>query len=150
MPDMHPRDQGQRTLKEQHKWHAFRFLLKVTSLATTTDWGVPLRNLVAELKFLLFLLITFGRCSSARGCRGNEQATRPPRLSHAGWRCWTPRRWLILEVEHRRLFLDVPAKGAKLDLTLEVRDRAHAEAILASLAAEGYEAERIASGRVIE
>jgi threonine dehydratase len=44
----------------------------------------------------------------------------------------------------------VPAKGAKLDLTLEVRDRAHAEAILASLAAEGYEAERIASGRVIE
>jgi threonine dehydratase len=56
----------------------------------------------------------------------------------------------ILEVEHRRLFLDVPAKGAKLDLTLEVRDRAHAEAILASLAAEGYEAERIASGRVIE
>jgi threonine dehydratase len=56
----------------------------------------------------------------------------------------------ILEVEHRRLFLDVPAKGAKLDLTLEVRDRAHAEAILSTLAAEGYEAERIASGRVIE
>jgi threonine dehydratase len=56
----------------------------------------------------------------------------------------------ILEVEHRRLFLDVPAKGAKLDLTLEVRDRTHAEAILSTLAAEGYEAERIASGRVIE
>ena len=28
----------------------------------------------------------------------------------------------ILEVEHRRLFLDVPAKGAKLDVTVETRD----------------------------
>jgi hypothetical protein len=42
-----------------------RFLLKVTSLATTTDWGVPLRNLAAELKFPLFLLITFGRLAGA-------------------------------------------------------------------------------------
>ena len=33
----------------------------------------------------------------------------------------------ILEVDHRRLFLDVPAKGAKLDVTVETRDRAHAE-----------------------
>ena len=31
----------------------------------------------------------------------------------------------ILEVDHRRLFLDVPAKGAKLDVTVETRDRAH-------------------------
>jgi threonine dehydratase len=45
----------------------------------------------------------------------------------------------ILEVEHRRLFLDVPAKGAKLDVTLETRDRAHAEQILAVLRAEGYQ-----------
>ena len=29
----------------------------------------------------------------------------------------------ILEVDHRRLFLDVPAKGAKLDVTVETRDR---------------------------
>ena len=29
----------------------------------------------------------------------------------------------ILEVEHRRLFLDVPAKGAKLDVTVETRDQ---------------------------
>ena len=28
----------------------------------------------------------------------------------------------ILEVDHRRLFLDVPAKGAKLDVTIETRD----------------------------
>jgi threonine dehydratase len=45
----------------------------------------------------------------------------------------------ILEVDHRRLFLDVPAKGAKLDVTVETRDRAHGEAIFAALAAEGYQ-----------
>jgi threonine dehydratase len=45
----------------------------------------------------------------------------------------------ILEVEHRRLFLDVPAKGAKLDITVETRDRAHGEKIFAALKAEGFE-----------
>src|SRR5436190_3570485 len=35
----------------------------------------------------------------------------------------------ILEVDHRRLFLDVPAKGAKLDVTVETRDAAHADDI---------------------
>jgi threonine dehydratase len=45
----------------------------------------------------------------------------------------------ILEVEHRRLFLDVPAKGTKLDVTVETRDGAHAEEILAALAREGYQ-----------
>ena len=45
----------------------------------------------------------------------------------------------ILEVDHRRLFLDVPAKGAKLDVTVETRDRAHAEEILQALAADGYQ-----------
>jgi threonine dehydratase len=44
----------------------------------------------------------------------------------------------ILEVDHRRLFLDVPAKGAKLDVTLETRDAAHAEEIMAALASDGY------------
>ena len=39
----------------------------------------------------------------------------------------------ILEVDHRRLFLDVPAKGAKLDVTIETRDAAHAAEILAAL-----------------
>jgi threonine dehydratase len=56
----------------------------------------------------------------------------------------------ILEVDHRRLFLDVPAKGAKLDVTIETRDRAHAEAILQTLAVEGYRPERIATESVIE
>ena len=44
----------------------------------------------------------------------------------------------ILEVDHRRLFLDVPAKGAKLDVTIETRDGGHAEEIMAALAADGY------------
>jgi threonine dehydratase len=49
----------------------------------------------------------------------------------------------ILEVDHKRLFLDVPAKGARLDVTLEVRDRAHADAILAALTEDGYSPRRI-------
>ncbi len=44
----------------------------------------------------------------------------------------------ILEVDHRRLFLDVPAKGAKLDVTVETRDSQHARDILQALAADGY------------
>ena len=49
----------------------------------------------------------------------------------------------ILEVSHRRLFLDVPAKGVSLDVTIEVRDRAHARDVLAGLAAAGYAPRRI-------
>jgi threonine dehydratase len=45
----------------------------------------------------------------------------------------------ILEVDHRRLFLDVPAKGAKLDITVEIRGKAHGDAIFKTLAAEGYQ-----------
>jgi threonine dehydratase len=43
----------------------------------------------------------------------------------------------ILEVTHRRLFLNVPAKGVSIDLTVETRDRAHAEALIAALEADG-------------
>ncbi len=49
----------------------------------------------------------------------------------------------ILEVDHRRLFLDVPAKGAKLDVTVETRGRAHGDEIFAALQREGYEPVRI-------
>ena len=52
----------------------------------------------------------------------------------------------ILEVDHRRLFLDVPAKGAKLDVTVETRDAAHAEEIMRALAADGYQPVRIEPG----
>jgi len=56
----------------------------------------------------------------------------------------------ILEVDHRRLFLDVPAKGAKLDVTIETRDAAHAEEIMAAFAADGYLPVRIEPGAVME
>ena len=56
----------------------------------------------------------------------------------------------ILEVDHRRLFLDVPAKGARLDVTVETRDATHAEEILAVLKAEGFAPVRIATGDAME
>jgi threonine dehydratase len=56
----------------------------------------------------------------------------------------------ILEVDHRRLFLDVPAKGAKLDVTIETRDAAHAEEIMKALAADGYQPARIDPGAAME
>lgn len=52
----------------------------------------------------------------------------------------------ILEVDHKRLFLDVPAKGARLDITVETHDDAHAERILAALAAEGFQPVQIKAG----
>ena len=56
----------------------------------------------------------------------------------------------ILEVDHRRLFLDVPAKGARLDVTVETRDRAHAEEIGSALAAAGYRPVRIETATAME
>ena len=56
----------------------------------------------------------------------------------------------ILEVDHRRQFLDVPAKGAKLDVTIETRDAAHAAEILAALATDGYQPVRIETGAALE
>jgi threonine dehydratase len=56
----------------------------------------------------------------------------------------------ILEVDHRRLFLDVPARGAELDVTIETRDRAHAEAVLRALAADGLAPARIEIATAME
>ncbi len=56
----------------------------------------------------------------------------------------------ILEVDHKRLFLDVPAKGARLDVTVEARGRAHAEEIFKSLADEGYQPLRIETSEAME
>ena len=56
----------------------------------------------------------------------------------------------ILGVDHHRLFLDVPAKGAKLDITMETRDGAHAEQIFRALTAEGYQPVRMAGGAALE
>ena len=56
----------------------------------------------------------------------------------------------ILEVEHRRLFLDVPAKGAKLDVTVETRDAKHVEEIFRALKSDGYAPVRIDAGAAME
>jgi threonine dehydratase len=45
----------------------------------------------------------------------------------------------ILEVSHRRTILDIPAKGASLDVTFEARDGHHAAAIREKLKGRGYE-----------
>jgi threonine dehydratase len=56
----------------------------------------------------------------------------------------------ILEIGHRRLFLDVPAKGARLDVTVEARDRLHVDEIFAALAAGGYQPVRIETATTME
>src|SRR5205814_10637706 len=56
----------------------------------------------------------------------------------------------ILEVDHRRLFLDVPAKGAKLDVTVETRDRAHADTIFVAIDAARYAPQRIETGAAMD
>jgi len=49
----------------------------------------------------------------------------------------------ILEVEHHRLFLHVPAKGASLDVTVEMRDAAHGNEIVAGIEANGFLVDRL-------
>jgi threonine dehydratase len=56
----------------------------------------------------------------------------------------------ILEVEHRRLYLDVPAKGARLDVTVETRDSAHADEIFRALQTSGYQPMRIQPADAME
>jgi len=56
----------------------------------------------------------------------------------------------ILSVDHHRLFLDVPAKGAKLDVTMETRDAAHADEIFRAFAADGYQPVRMPSGTALQ
>ena len=56
----------------------------------------------------------------------------------------------ILGVDHHRLFLDVPAKGAKLDITMETRDGAHAEQIFRALRDDGYQPVRLEGGAALQ
>ena len=44
----------------------------------------------------------------------------------------------ILEVSHQRMFLDIPAKGAELEIMLETRDGRHAEDIVSLIEAQGF------------
>lgn len=49
----------------------------------------------------------------------------------------------ILDVEHHRMFLKVPAKGASLDVTIETRDGNHGTEITVALEALGFTVERL-------
>ena len=49
----------------------------------------------------------------------------------------------ILEVSHSRLFLDVPAKGVTIDVTVETRGESHARAIEEALARSGLAPRRV-------
>jgi threonine dehydratase len=44
----------------------------------------------------------------------------------------------IIEVNHNRLALDVPAKGAEFDITIETRDAQHTQDIMDALGKAGY------------
>ena len=49
----------------------------------------------------------------------------------------------ILEVSHERLFLDVPAKGVTMDVTIETRDAQHTAEVLEALARDGLDPQRL-------
>lgn len=51
----------------------------------------------------------------------------------------------ILEVSHGRLFLDVPAKGVTIDITVETRDARHTAEVFAALEADGLKPMRLDS-----
>lgn len=44
----------------------------------------------------------------------------------------------IIEVNHNRLALDVPAKGAEFDITIETRDAMHTQDVMNALREKGY------------
>ena len=49
----------------------------------------------------------------------------------------------ILEVSHGRLFLDVPAKGVTIDVTIETRDAEHTAEVFQALSEDGLAPQRI-------
>ena len=51
----------------------------------------------------------------------------------------------IVDVAHHRLFLDVPAKAADLELTVETRDAEHTRQLEEALRAAGFEPRRLAA-----
>jgi threonine dehydratase len=49
----------------------------------------------------------------------------------------------ILEVYHRRFYLDVPAKGAVVEIVIETKDRVHADMTVERLRLHGFEVDRM-------
>ena len=45
----------------------------------------------------------------------------------------------VLEVDHRRLSVALPARSATLELTFEARDARHSEAVIAAIRAHGFD-----------
>ncbi|GGB56511.1 threonine ammonia-lyase [Roseibium aquae] len=56
----------------------------------------------------------------------------------------------VVEVAHHRLFLDVPAKGATLDVTFEAFDADHGREIVTALRAGGYTVRYIDRAETVE
>jgi threonine dehydratase len=56
----------------------------------------------------------------------------------------------ILEVSHGRLFLDVPAKGVTIDVTIETRDGRHTADIFEALSRDGLAPKRLGAGGLSE
>ena len=49
----------------------------------------------------------------------------------------------VLEVDHHRTFLNVPVKGASIDITIETRDAAHAKSIIRGIESKGHDVEHL-------
>ncbi|HZV21931.1 MAG TPA: threonine ammonia-lyase [Hyphomicrobiales bacterium] len=49
----------------------------------------------------------------------------------------------ILEVYHRRFYLDVPAKGAVVEIVIETKNKAHADQTVEQLRLHGFQVDRI-------
>jgi threonine dehydratase len=49
----------------------------------------------------------------------------------------------ILSISHRRILLNVPARGSSLDLLIETRDAPHSAAVIERLRAAGYDVKRL-------
>ncbi len=49
----------------------------------------------------------------------------------------------VLEVDHHRTFLNVPVKGASIDITIETRDADHAREIISGIEAKGHFVEHL-------
>jgi threonine dehydratase len=56
----------------------------------------------------------------------------------------------ILEVSHGRLFLDVPAKGVSIDVTIETRGAAHTLEVIEALRRDGFAPQRLTSAGLSE
>ncbi|HAT85769.1 MAG TPA: threonine ammonia-lyase [Rhizobiales bacterium] len=49
----------------------------------------------------------------------------------------------VLEVDHHRTFLNVPVKGASIDITIETRDADHAQDIIKGIESKGHKVEHL-------